>query len=178
MRSKINRLRTRSLSLSSTPHDDVPQVGLPDDELYRRVKYHRGVYGKWEDTSPGDYTLFHMCPAQFFHRQLPIGTGMHGYIPEDFHHTGSVETFFDTAHLAAFANEQLADQAGYFYVLQLDPSHMPEVEEYTVEEEGKTGKVLVHGVIRVEAIQRIYVAARELDNSMSGKFTDVSPPTR
>jgi hypothetical protein len=47
-----------------------------------------------------------------------------------------------------------------------------------VEEEGKTGKVLVHGVIRAEAIQRIYVAAREADNSMSGKFTDVSPPTR
>jgi|AntAceMinimDraft_11_1070367.scaffolds.fasta_scaffold204558_1 hypothetical protein len=45
-------------------------------------------------------------------------------------------------------------------------------------EEGNAGKVLVHGVIRVEAIQRIYVAARELDNSMSGKFTDVSPPTR
>jgi hypothetical protein len=56
----------------------VSQVGLPDDELYRRVRHHRGVYGKWEDTSPGDYTLFHICPAQFFHKQLPIGTGMHG----------------------------------------------------------------------------------------------------
>lgn len=153
-------------------------MGLPDDELYRRVKQHRGVYGKWEDLTPGEYTLFHICPAQFFHRQLPIGAGMHGYIPEDFHHTGSVEAFFDTTQLAAFANDQLADQEGYFYVLQLDPSHMPEVEEYTAEEDGKTGKVLVHGVIRMEAIQRIYLAARELDNSMSGKFTNVSPPTR
>jgi hypothetical protein len=43
-----------------------------------------------------------------------------------------VEAFFDTQQLAAFANAQLADQAGYFYVLQLDPSHMPEIEEYTV----------------------------------------------
>jgi zinc finger HIT domain-containing protein 1 len=107
------------------------QVGLPDDELFRRVKHHRGVYGKWEDTTPGDYTLFHICPAQFFHGQLPIGQGMHGYIPEDFHHTGAVEAFFEPEQLAAFANTQLADQVGYFYVLQLDPSHMPEIEEYT-----------------------------------------------
>ena len=41
-----------------------------------------------------------------------------------------------------------------------------------------TREVLVHGVIRVEAIQRIYVAGRELDNSTKGKFTLVSPPTR
>lgn len=151
-------------------------MGLPDDELYRRVRHHRGVYAKWEDTTPGDNTLFHITPAQFFHGQLPIGQGVHGYIPEDFHHKGAVEAFFDPAHLVAFANEQLVDQVGYFYVLQLDPAHMPEIEEYSVEEGGKTGKVLVHGVIRVEAIQRIYIAARESDNSMSGVFTDVTPP--
>ena len=96
------------------------QVGLPDDELHRRIRTHRGVYGRYRDVVPNERALYHLVPARWFNAQLPIGAGRDGYVTEDFHVLGGIETFRDLDKLLAHANEQLAEQRGYFYVLQLD----------------------------------------------------------
>jgi zinc finger HIT domain-containing protein 1 len=95
-------------------------VGLPDDELHRRIEVHRGVYGRYRDVIPNERTLYHLVPARWFNAQLPIGTGRDGYVTEDFHVLGGIEAFHSLEKLLAHANEQLAEQTGYFYVLQLD----------------------------------------------------------
>jgi hypothetical protein len=95
-------------------------VGLPDDELHRRIRTHRGVYGRYRDVVPNERALYHLVPARWFNAQLPIGAGRDGYVTEDFHVLGGIETFRDLDKLLAHANEQLAEQRGYFYVLQLD----------------------------------------------------------
>ena len=110
------------------------QVGLPDDELFRRVRVHRGVYGKWEDTAPKGHTLFHLTPAQFFQGQLPIGRGQDAYVSEDFHHVGAVEAFMNPDDLLAHANAHYAERAGYFYVLQIDTSALTDISENGGEE--------------------------------------------
>jgi zinc finger HIT domain-containing protein 1 len=162
------------------------QVGLPDDELFRRVRVHRGVYGKWEDTAPKGHTLFHLTPAQFFQGQLPIGRGQDAYVSEDFHHVGAVEAFMNPDDLLAHANAHYAERAGYFYVLQIDTSALTDISEnggeeaYSMDdgdEHGGARCVSIKGVVNAEASQRIYVAARERETHRAGKFTDVSPPT-
>ena len=45
------------------------------------------------------------------------------------------------------------------------------------DEHGGARCVSIKGVVNAEAIQRIYVAARERETHRAGKFTDVSPPT-
>jgi hypothetical protein len=71
----------------------------------------------------------------------------------------------------------MAEQEGYFYVMQLNPEEMGEKQHYAAEEDAKeTGRVLIVGPVGVEAISRVYVASRELNNSRTGKFTDVAPP--
>ena len=41
------------------------------------------------------------------------------YISEDFHHVDGVEAFTDFDHMLKFANEQLVDQEGYFFVIMV-----------------------------------------------------------
>ena len=81
---------------------------------------HRGVYGRYRDVVPNERALYHLVPARWFNAQLPIGAGRDGYVTEDFHVLGGIETFRDLDKLLAHANEQLAEQRGYFYVMQLD----------------------------------------------------------
>jgi len=78
------------------------------------------VYGRYRDVVPNERALYHLVPARWFNAQLPIGAGRDGYVTEDFHVLGGIETFRDLDKLLAHANEQLAEQRGYFYVLQLD----------------------------------------------------------
>jgi len=78
------------------------------------------VYGRYRDVVPNERALYHLVPARWFNAQLPIGAGRDGYLTEDFHVLGGIETFRDLDKLLAHANEQLAEQRGYFYVLQLD----------------------------------------------------------
>jgi hypothetical protein len=51
-------------------------VGLPDDELFRRIKHHRGVYGKWEDTTPGGAAQMpgRYCPPRHQHAFRTLGS--------------------------------------------------------------------------------------------------------
>ncbi len=84
---------------------------------------HRGVYGRYRDVVPNERALYHLVPARWFNAQLPIGAGRDGYVTEDFHVLGGIETFHDLDKLLAHANEQLAEQRGYFYVMQLDFDH-------------------------------------------------------
>ena len=71
----------------------------------------------------------------------------------------------------------MPEQEGYFYVMLLDPAALGETQEYAAEEDVKeTGRVLIVGPVGVEAISRVYVASRELNNSRTGKFTNVAPP--
>ena len=95
-------------------------MGLPDDELHRRIGVHRGVYGRYRDVVPNERALYHLVPARWFNAQLPIGAGRDGYVTEDFHVLGGIEMFRDLDKLLAHANEQLAERRGYFYVMQLD----------------------------------------------------------
>ena len=81
---------------------------------------HRGVYGRYRDVVPNERALYHLVPARWFNAQLPIGAGRDGYVTEDFHVLGGIETFRDLDKLLAHANEQLAERRGYFYVMQLD----------------------------------------------------------
>ena len=78
------------------------------------------MYGRYRDVVPNERALYHLVPARWFNAQLPIGAGRDGYVTEDFHVLGGIETFRDLDKLLAHANEQLAEQRGYFYVLQLD----------------------------------------------------------
>ena len=158
------------------PFAPSPQVGLPDDEIHRRIRVHRGVYGVHGDVNPDEHTLFHLCPARWFHGQLPIGSGRHGFLTEDFHILGAIETFPNPEDLLAHANAQLWEQPGYFYVIQIDPTRLPDVEGFEAADEGRGGKVLVRGAVDAEAVRRVFVAEREADDSMRGKFTNVSPP--
>ena len=153
-------------------------VGLCDDELDTRIKFHRGVYSKYWGTALPHNTLFHITPARFFHSRLPIGdVGIQAYVSEDFHHVGAVEAFFTPEKLLDWANKHMAEQEGYFYVMQLNPEELGEKQHYAAEEDAKeTGRVLIVGPVGVEAISRVYVASRELNNSRTGKFTDVAPP--
>jgi hypothetical protein len=96
------------------------QVGLPDDELHRRIAIHRAVYGRYRDVVPNERTLYHLVPTRWFNAQLPIGVGADGFVTEDFHLLGGIETFSDPTELLTHANEHLHEQRGYFYVLQLD----------------------------------------------------------
>lgn len=117
----LSSLRGEPPGSATTHRDDAPsQVGLPDDELHRRIGTHRGVYGRYRDVVPNERALYHLVPARWFNAQLPIGAGRDGYVTEDFHVLGGIETFRDLDKLLAHANEQLAEQRGYFYVLQLD----------------------------------------------------------
>ena len=84
---------------------------------------HRGVYGRYRDVVPNERALYHLVPARWFNAQLPIGAGRDGYVTEDFHVLGGIETFRDLDKLLAHANEQLAERRGYFYVMQLDFDH-------------------------------------------------------
>ena len=154
-------------------------VGLCDDELDTRIKYHRGVYSKFDSSGPVENALYHITPARFFHGRLPIGhEGIEAYVSEDFHHVGAVEAFLTPEKLLDWANKHLAEQEGYFYVMLLDPAALGETQEYAAEEDVKeTGRVLIVGPVRVEAISRVYVASRELNNSRTGKFTNVAPPS-
>lgn len=158
------------------PFAPSPQVGLPDDEIHRRIRVHRGVYGVHGDVTPDEHTLFHLCPARWFHGQLPIGSRRHGFLTEDFHILGAIETFPNPEDLLAHANAQLWEQPGYFYVIQIDPTRLPDVEGFEAADEGRGGKVLVRGAVDAEAVRRVFVAEREADDSMRGKFTNVSPP--
>ena len=106
-----------AMCLSST---SSPQVGLPDDELHRRTGIHRAVYGRYRDVTPNERTSYHIVPVSWFNAQLPIGTGADGFVTEDFHVLGGIEVFSDLGELLEHANEQLCEQRGYFYVLQLD----------------------------------------------------------
>ena len=130
------------------------QVGLPDDELFRRVRVHRGVYGKWEDTAPKGHTLFHLTPAQFFQGQLPIGRGQDAYVSEDFHHVGAVEAFMNPDDLLAHANAHYAERAGYFYVLQIDTSALTDISENGGEEAYSMDDGDEHGRRQVRVHQR------------------------
>ena len=159
-----------------TPSAPSPQVGLPDDEIHRRIRVHRGVYGVHGDVTPDEHTLFHLCPARWFHGQLPIGSGRHGFLTEDFHILGAIETFPNPEDLLAHANAQLWEQPGYFYVIQIDPTRLPDVEGFEAADGGRGGKVLVRGAVDAQAIRRVFVAEREADDSMRGKFTNVPPP--
>ena len=63
-------------------------------------------------------------------------------------------------------------------MMLLDPAALGEMQEYAAEEDVKeTGRVLIVGPVGVEAISRVYVASRELNNSRTGKFTNVAPPS-
>ena len=100
-------------------------VGLCDDELDTRIKFHRGVYSKYCGTALPHNTLFHITPARFFHSRLPIGdVGIQAYVSEDFHHVGAVEAFFTPEKLLDWANKHMAEQEGYFYVMQLNPEEI------------------------------------------------------
>ena len=81
------------------------------------------MYGRYRDVVPNERALYHLVPARWFNAQLPIGAGRDGYVTEDFHVLGGIETFRDLDKLLAHANEQLAEQRGYFYVMQLDFDH-------------------------------------------------------
>ena len=154
-------------------------VGLCDDELDTRIKFHRGVYSKYCGTALPHNTLFHITPARFFHSRLHVGhEGIEAYVSEDFHHVGAVEAFFTPEKLLDWANKHMAEQEGYFYVMLLDPAALGETQEYAAEEDVKeTGRVLIVEPVGVEAISRVYVASRELNNSRTGKFTNVAPPS-
>ena len=154
-------------------------VGLCDDELDTRIKYHRGVYSKSDSSGPVENALYHITPARFFHSRLPVGhEGIEAYVSEDFHHVGAVEAFLTPEKLLDWANKHMAEQEGYFYVMLLDPAALGETQEYAAEEDVKeTGRVLIVGPVGVEAISRVYVASRELNNSRTGKFTNVAPPS-
>jgi zinc finger HIT domain-containing protein 1 len=162
------------------------------------VPYHRGVYGKYEDaTSDPDAAVFHVCPASWFHGQLPVGFGREGYVSEDFHHLGGVEAFASLEALLAHANANLAEQPGYFYVVQIDGKRLREgaredaetfpgddaEKKRRVPDDGSSvedlgsDRVVVRAPLDVDVIQRVFVAAREEENMRRGKFTDVSPPT-
>ena len=78
------------------------------------------MYGRYRDVVPNERALYHLVPARWFNAQLPIGAGRDGYVTEDFHVLGGIETFRDLDKLLAHANEQLAERRGYFYVMQLD----------------------------------------------------------
>lgn len=167
------------------------------------MPYHRGVYGKYEDViSDPAAAVFHVCPASWFHGQLPVGFGREGYVSEDFHHLGGVEAFASLEALLAHANANLAEQPGYFYVVQIDGKRLREgaredaeksfpgdddaekqkrrvdddESESLVEDLG-SDRVVVRAPLDVDVIQRVFVAAREEENMRRGKFTDVSPPT-
>ena len=161
---------------ANPPFAPSPQVGLPDDEIHRRIRVHRGVYGVHGDVTPDEHTLFHLCPARWFHGQLPIGSGRHGFLSVDLLILGALETFPFPEFLLAHANAQLWEQPGYFYVIQIDPTRLPDVEGFEAADEGRGGKVLVRGAVDAEAVRRVFVAEREADDSMRGKFTNVSPP--
>ena len=45
-----------------TPLRPVPAGRPPDDEIHRRIRVHRGVYGVHGDVTPDEHTLFHSAP--------------------------------------------------------------------------------------------------------------------
>jgi len=158
---------------------DENLVGLPNDELCRRVKVHRGIYSRLEDFEIYEGTLFHICHAQVFNRQLPLceDSNQRVYFSEDFHHLNGTEAFSELDLLQKFANEQLVDQEGYFFILQIDVQSLLDVEDVDpATGPSSEGRIVLKGPINQNAIQRIYIPLRAECDSRKGEFTDVSPP--
>ena len=108
----------------------VTQVGLPNDELYRRHKLHRGVYANSAESKITENSLFHICDAQYFQTHLPLRPGGgSSYISADFHHVGAIEAFTRFDALLQFSNAQLKPCDGFFYVLHINPDKLSAVED-------------------------------------------------
>ena len=152
------------------------------------------MYGRYRDVVPNERALYHLVPARWFNAQLPIGAGRDGYVTEDFHVLGGIETFRDLDKLLAHANEQLAEQRGYFYVLQLDfddpeararapPREPPPAGKKTRPEAagwagagGAAPPTPAGAGGGGDRSPRGYVAARAAEASTAGAFTNGSPP--
>ena len=99
---------------------------------------------------PDEHPL-HLCPARWFHGQLPIGSGRHGFLtgvpPSSARSRRS-----PTPSLLAHANAQLWEQPGYFYVIQIDPTRLPDVEGFEAADEGRWESVGA-GAVGAEAVR-------------------------
>jgi hypothetical protein len=119
------------------------------------------------------------------------------FASEDFHLLGYISAFTNLRALQMHANASLRGKRGYYYILQVDAAKFTVVDDVTVDDDaeepmaaadevvlddtwgaakGHGNRVRVHGVINVEAIERIWVADREGHMGDEGQFKDVTAP--
>lgn len=195
------------------------QVGLPNDELYRRAKVFRGVYATSDPIADGECSFYVIVEAQSFNAQLPLtpvetkdgrrveGVRARMFAGSEYHLLGYTDAFSNLGALQTHANMCLRNKKGFYYVLQVDGLKLTNVEDITVDEEtdeeapasaevemdadrlgtttatnnqhqGSGSRLRVHGLINVEAIDRIWIALREGEGSYTGKFLDCTSPTQ
>lgn len=118
----------------------------------------------------------------------------------DFHLLGYMTAFTNLRALQMFANARFRSVPAYYYVIQIDGAKLTHVEDITIVEDGAEAsceardgdvvldkdewgshpghgdQVCIHGVINVEAIDRIWVAERAGEHGFEGAFTDCTPP--
>jgi hypothetical protein len=195
------------------------QVGLPNDELYRRVGVFRGVYATSDPIADGECSFYVIVEAQSFNAQLPLtpvetkdgrrveGVRVRMFAGSEYHLLGYTDAFSNLRALQTHANRCLRDKKGFYYVLQVDGLKLTNVEDITVDEEtedeepasaqavvdedrlgttttsnnqhqGSGSRLRVHGLINVEAIDKIWIALREGEGSYTGKFLDCTSPAQ
>jgi zinc finger HIT domain-containing protein 1 len=128
------------------------QVGLPNDELFRRAKRikFRGVYKTPSQVTDGECHLYVLCEAQRFNAQLPLTATSDGggedaagqsksrtrmFASEDFHLLGHIDAFTNLRSLQLHANARLRRKKGMYYVIQIDGAKLTDVSDITVVED-------------------------------------------
>jgi hypothetical protein len=118
----------------------------------------------------------------------------------DFYLFGYITAFTNLRALQMFANARFRSMRAYYYVMQIDSAKLTHVEDITIVEAGDEAsceardgdvvldkdewgstpghgdQVRIHGVINVEAIDRIWVAERAGEHGFEGAFIDCTPP--
>jgi hypothetical protein len=120
------------------------------------------------------------------------------FASEEFHLLGHIDAFTNLRSMQLYANARLRRKKGMYYVIQIDAAKLTDVRDITVVEDedepnpepdekvlarerwGSTSangdRVRVHGLINVEAIDRIWVADRAGEFGDGGAFLDCTPP--
>jgi len=166
----------------------------------------RGVYTTPDEPADNQYALYALCEAQMFHKQLPFTASEDGDVKKarmfasaDYHLLGTMTAFTNLRALQMYANATLRNAKGYFYIVQINGSKLTDVEDITVEDGDKTShsardgdvvlddrqwgstpghgdQVSIHGLVNVEAIDRVWFAERAGEFGFQGAFTDCTPP--
>jgi len=133
--------------------------------------------------------------------ELPAASKMRMFAGDAFNLLGYTDAFTNLRALQKFANAVLREKKGYYYVMRVDGMKLSDVDDITVREDaedaenaefvddvvvldedhwgerpGYGNRVRVHGLINVEAIDKIWVAQRDGPDGNTGAFTDCTFP--